>query len=180
MDPAQVYSTDINTLNVTRVSFGARRASKAKVILRAAHPLYGRLRSHPLYGISDVAFFAGRASAMVQDCAQAAKSADARDKYFVSYVGEFDPCPGKALLGELPALDAAKASVAAASTELADMLSRASKCSPRASFGKMVVEPPLLIARAGAEETIGLDENSLRLLLSEARAAIIMAREALA
>ena len=175
---AQVFSTDTNTLNVTRVSLGAQRASKAKLILRAAHPLYGRLRARPVFGISDVALFAAPVGAMVQDCSQAAKSADARDKFFLSYVGQFDPCPGKALLGELPALAAAKASVAGTSSELAEMLSRATKCLPRGALREATVEPVHMLGRAGADVTVGLDEASLSMVLSEARATIIKAREA--
>lgn len=44
----------------------------------------------------------------------AAKSSDARDKYFAVAVGSFDPSFGTALRSELPALDPAGAAVAAA------------------------------------------------------------------
>jgi hypothetical protein len=42
---------------------------------------------------------------IVEDCATAAKSHDASDKYFQSFVSEFGPCSSKTLRSELPSLE---------------------------------------------------------------------------
>ena len=60
---------------------------------------------HSVYGITDLALRATGLQAIVEDCAMAAKSHDARDKYFQSFVGEFGECSSKALRSELPALE---------------------------------------------------------------------------
>ena len=64
----------------------------------------------------------------------AAKSSDARDKYFAVAVGSFDPSSGVALRSELPALDSAGAAVAAAVTELAEAVPDARACKKGAAF----------------------------------------------
>ena len=40
----------------------------------------------------------------LEDCATAATSNDARDKYFMSYISEVGSCSSKALRSELPAV----------------------------------------------------------------------------
>ena len=60
---------------------------------------------HTVYGITELALRATGLQAVVEDCATAAKSHDARDKYFQSFVGEFGECSSKSLRSELPALE---------------------------------------------------------------------------
>ena len=59
-----------------------------------------------MYGIKSLVVRTARLQTIVEDCGTAAKSTDARDKYFATYVDDFAPCSSKALRGELPALEA--------------------------------------------------------------------------
>jgi hypothetical protein len=106
-----------------------------------------------VYGIRSLAVRAPRLRSVVEDCALAAKSADARDKYFETYVGGAAPGASKALRSELPSLEvrllcicsesvyvcvgfvieAARASVATVVAELAQVLPQISSCRGAAS-----------------------------------------------
>ena len=65
---------------------------------------------------------------VLESCAVAAKSGDARDEYFAVALGSFDPAAGAQLRSELPGLEAADAALAAAVTELAEVVPDARAC----------------------------------------------------
>ena len=99
-----VYSVNVNILKTSRVMIG-RSAAAVKIIMREPHALYGRHESHKLYGIKSIALFANQLATIVEECGTAARSNDARDKYFLSRVSDFDPASGRALDSELPTLE---------------------------------------------------------------------------
>ena len=63
-------------------------------------------KGHSVFGIRSLALRAPRLRAVVEDCGLAAKSADARDKYFETYVSSASAADSKALRSELPSLEA--------------------------------------------------------------------------
>ena len=180
---AEAYATDSNVLASTVVPLGGSAATKVKIVMYRPHPVHGSFDGHSVYGIRSVAVFSAGMSLIAEECSKAAKSADARDKYFQVYVGEFDPFAAKALAGELPALEAAKASVAATISELAEVLPKISACRSQAfvSVGgaqqRISVGGSAWLGRRSAmksPDTVGA--TTVGLLIAEARSTIMAAR----
>ena len=133
-----------------------------------------------------MAVFADRLRSVVTACAKVAKSADARDKYFLSYVAEFDPFPAKALRSELPAVEAARASLAATVSELADAVPQLNLCRSEAMPSIRTTTPRnaglnwrASVGKARGERK-GLEVDELDSLLAEARSSIVGVRKVLA
>ena len=131
--------------------------------------------------------FADRSRAVVSDCAKAAKSSDARDKYFLSHVGEFVNFPSKGLRSELPALEAARASLEATVSELVDTMPKLDACRPEALPSLTAYESSpvghhfrMSARRAEEGERKGFAVDELKSLLAEARSCIMMVRGATA
>jgi len=123
-----VYSTDVNNLFATKAYLGYASAAKAKIVLKKAHSLYGSTNGKSGYAIRRLSFLAPRLSTIVSDCSSASESKDARDKYFLGYVGDFNPCPSKGLRAAVPSLEAAKTSLSAATTKLSDRVKNMGTC----------------------------------------------------
>ena len=154
-----------------------------------------RLQGHLLYGINSVSVFASRLHAIVTECSKAARSTDARDKYFLVSAREYDPSVAKSFSAESPALEAAKATLASTVSELANVLPKLSSCVGEAMATKSAASARIheerrqfVSARTHMQSSVGhlrdesdadLDED-LDALLAEARATIIKIRGALA
>ena len=91
-----------------------------------------------VYGVRSVSVLSPRLHAVADNCATAARSKDARDKYFASFVSEFDPSSSQALQSELPLLTDAKAALSAAVSEVMGRMPKASACRPQPSLAKIV------------------------------------------
>jgi len=179
----EVYATDSNVLKRTVVPLGGHSASKMKITMYRPHAVHGRFDGHGLYGISSLAVFSAGMNPVVAECAKAAKSADARDKYFQINAGEFNPLAAKALAGELPALDAAQASVAATVSELAEALPKLAACKSKsfqnyAGAGKQMSTAKLarLGRIGGGRQREIVNKAAVGLLIAEARSTIMAAR----
>merc|ERR1712117_448979 len=141
---------------------------------------------------------APRLRAVLDDCATAARSKDARDKYFPSYVSEFDPSLLAALQAELPPLAAAKASLSLALGEIAGTRSKLPECRSAQALsehvhdavrgGKLLdthsdVLSSLEFPRSGLEELVdnarGINAAGVKAFLASAKAVIIKMRAAL-
>ena len=104
----EVYSTSVNVQPTTHVVLGGKTATAIKIIMRAPHAVRGRLEDRSLYAIASVGVFASQLETVAEDCAVAAKSKDARDKFFLSQAAEFDPVAGAALGNELVSLEVSR------------------------------------------------------------------------
>jgi len=124
----QAFTTDVNMESTTRIPLKLTLASKVKVVMRAPHALYGSSSGHSYYGIKSISVLAPRLRTALDDCAVAARSKDARDKYFPSYVSNFDLSATAALQAELPPLVAAKTSLSSVLTQIAAVRSKLSEC----------------------------------------------------
>ena len=148
-----------------------------------------------MYGINSVSVFASRLHAIVTECSKAARSMDARDKYFLVSAREYDPSVAKSLSAEAPALEAAKATLASTVSELANVLPKLSSCvggamatksdasarihNEQGHFVSASTRMRSAVGHFRDESDADVDED-LDALLAEARATIIKIRGALA
>jgi hypothetical protein len=189
---SEVHATDSNILSTSSIALGYISAKKVKVVM---HEAAGSFHGRSVYGIKSLVVSAARLRSIVEECGAAAKSTDARDKYFATYVSEFAPCSSKALRSELPSLEAARASVASVVSELADVLPKLGSCRGAAVLAKSAGASGELVRRlradvrssAGAAGQLsrsvdsqnGIDAAAVAALLKEARRVIVVARGAL-
>lgn len=188
----EVYATDNNILSSNTISMGSVSASKVRVVM---HEAVGAFQGHMVYGLKDLALYTDRLQTIIEDCSLAAKSVDARDKYFETYVAGFAPCSSNALRSELPSLEAAQASVSSVIAELLEVLPKMNSCSGAAAF--MIGSSHIDSQPTGRATGDALSGNAaslisqyvdnqnaigtvgVRALLREARRVIIAARGAL-
>ena len=146
---SEAFVTSANIDNSTAIALGGQHASKVKLVMLEAHPLYGVLGGHMLYGVRSVSVLAPRLDAIVDECTMAAQTKDARDKYFAVFASDFNPAASQALQGELPALTAARAALSAAVMDVASCIPNASMCKP----GSSLVQAPGLQVHEMAQQT---------------------------
>ena len=106
-----VYATDTNVLKTTTVPLTGHFVHGVRLVLKKAQATEGVLGGHALYGVRSFKVMAPQMRTVLEPCAVAAKSGDARDKYFAVAVGSFDPAAGTQLHSELPGLEAADAAL---------------------------------------------------------------------
>lgn len=185
----EIYSTDVNVLMTTYVPLDNMPATQVKIAMREPHAVYGRFQEHAVYGIKSIALYAPRLQAVVENCGNAAKSTDARDKYFLSYVGEFDPSPAKALQSELPLLEAAKVSLTTTISDLAGVLPRLASCQAPGRLMKQMASTGIafparnasisLRTQTGPESAIARATATIDALMAEARSTILAVHKVL-
>jgi len=171
----KVFGTTVNMVRVSRIPLGLT-ASKVRVDMKKPHPLHKTASGQPVYGIKSLTVLARRLDITLDDCAAAAQSKDARDKYFPVSASDFEPAASASLQAELPALAAATASL---STALADIAALPG-CDGKAAL----LRPGALLAaastgRSDGDAVDGFDDADVKQLLATARSVIVTAREAL-
>jgi len=171
------FATDTNILRTAKLPLAGGPAYGVRLVMNKAHATQAVLGGHSIFGVRSFKVLAPLMRPVVEPCVVAAKSSDARDKYFAVAVGSFDPSSGAALRSELPALDSAGAAVAAAVTELAEAVPDARACKKGAAFK----------SKAGRRQTVSSTRKSLggaeigeqEALFVEAKKTIIAARSIL-
>lgn len=129
---------------------------------------------------------ADRLRAVVTDCGKAAKSADARDKYFVLSAAQFDASTSKSLKAEMPALEAAQAALSSTVSELVKIMPRVSACVDNKIVKGKLFEPARELQSMkflnGASDVSARDvgADDMDALLAEARSTIVAIRSAVA
>jgi len=174
--PQQVFATSSNVLPVSRVAVG-RTVNTIIVEMTEPHTVLGAFQGHALYGIKSLAALGLQMATVVGPCNEAAKSPDARDKYFMTSVLSFDPSPAEALASEVPSLEAAQASLAAVVSELADALPQLAACRSAPVFFSGVRSRALAGRAAVLSSASG---SNVEDLVSQARSIIEAARTVLA
>jgi len=194
---SEVFATDSNVLSSTRIALGSTSATKLRVVM---HEAGASFQGQSVYGIQTLSVRAHRLQSIVADCAAASKSSDARDKYFETYVGEFAPGSSKALRSELPALEAARASLSSVVSALAGALPKMKSChgaksAAAAAFLKNKGASAVMLARSvdgnrrsastreqmaeNVDRQNGVNAQALSELVKESRRIIIASRSAL-
>jgi len=177
---SEVFSTTVNSLFHSHITLGSSTTSKMKIVMLENHPLHGVVNGNAVYGIASLGLNANGMASVVEECSVAAKSADCRDKYFFSYVGEFDPLPARTLRGEFPGLEAAQTSLAATTAELAEAVSKLDSCGASASLaGTKSIQQNTVAGTEVQGESSSSNAASARDLLREARAVIVQMRSSL-
>lgn len=123
-----VFATSVNVLSGTSISLGGKQASKVKVVMQEARG--------EVFGIRSIGVLAPSMRSVLEDCATAAKSTDARDKYFTAYVSEFDSSASQAFMGEVAPLAEAVASLSRVTSDVAEVVPKLSLCSKGAALAR--------------------------------------------
>lgn len=168
------FATETNIMKTVRVPIASVTASGVRLVMSRAHATQGVLGGRSIYGVRSFKVLAPLMAPVLEPCAAAAESSDARDKYFAVAVGSMDPSAGAALRSELPALGSAGAALAAAVTELAEAVPGVVVCKKQSVAFKSVARRS---SAQFAHKSFGSGEVAEQeALFEEAKKTIISAR----
>merc|ERR1719277_1423054 len=129
------YATTTNVLRRTKLAMGGTLASRVKITMQEAHPTLSVFQGRALYGVASISVLASRLDATLADCASAAATSDARDKYFVVSASDFDPSAASALRKVVPSLESGVASLSASLSEVAAAIPQVPACAASGGLG---------------------------------------------
>ena len=177
----QIFATDSNALKHVKIPLAtAKPMSAIRLILKEAHPTLGAMGGHKLVGVRSIRLLTRLLQPVLEPCAAAAKTHDARDKFFTVAVSGFDPQAGAALAAEMPALESADAALSSIVVELAKALPAISSCKPAGPVSLRANATIQSVQQHRAVGDMGLDLGQEAELLEEARGTIVAARGLLA
>ena len=148
--------------------------------MKEAHPTLGTMGGRKLVGVRSIRLLTRLLQPVLEPCAAAAKSHDARDKFFTVAVSGFDPQAGAALAAEMPALESADAALSSIIVELAKALPAISSCKPASPISLRANATIQSVQRHRAVGDMALGVGQEAALLEEARGTIVAARGLLA
>jgi len=131
-----VYATSGNNVQTTKYLGPPVSGSAMRIRMTRTHPTLGNVDGHEVYGIRNVRVVASSARAVVQDCVEADGSPDARDKFFMMAVPEFDPIAASAAKQNAALLTAAQKRLGKVLAELYVAMPSLAACGFKASFVK--------------------------------------------
>ena len=177
----QIFATDSNALKHVKIPLAsAKPMSAIRLIMKEARPTLGTMGGRKLVGVRSVRLLTRLLQPVLEPCAAAAKSHDARDKFFTVAVSSFDPQAGAALAAEMPALESADAALSSITVELAKALPAISSCKPAGSISLRANATIQSVQRHRAVGDMVLGVGQEAALLEEARGTIVAARGLLA
>jgi len=171
----EVFTTAVNVVANTVLDVGGREARKLKVVMRQMLPAVSGVQS---FGIRSVVATAPRLRPVLEECAVASKSLDARDKYFLVSAGSHDAAGFQALRAAAPRIEAAEVSLSGAIASLTEVLPKLATC--RGSKARPSVQ---LVASSTSSRSERKAEASPAAaaseLLARAREVIVAVRQSL-
>jgi len=108
------------------------------------HPTLGNSGGHSVFAIKDIRVSASSARAVVQDCTEAEDNTDARDKFFMVAVPEFDPRAASAAKDNAALLGRAEAHLGNLLAELYAAMPSLAACGFKASMLKQHASTSML------------------------------------
>lgn len=176
----QVFATDANMLSQTSMSLGGVLASSLKITMTKGHPWLGVFQGKSVYGIKSISASASRMQPIVDDCAAAATSNDARDKYFAVAVSEMDSSDASALRREMPSLASAAASLTATLAEVSDIVPKLPMCSASTQQQHRLVTSFAQKLQQATGADMEVDLSDAKQLLRVAKNLVVTVRSSLA
>jgi hypothetical protein len=184
-----ILSTVGNNLNTTKYFGPAVTGHVLRIRMSQPHPTLGKFEGHAVYAIKKVQVLATSAKMIVQDCVEASENIDARDKFFMVAVPEFDPSAARqaknsaallaaatshlgSLLADLYVAMPTLASCGFVSSMAAKSRKRSSLLSNSHALLKVKAADDASVAVAAISKKLGVDEQGLAALLSDARSAL--------
>uniref|UniRef100_A0A3B0NBX7 Ricin-type beta-trefoil lectin domain/F5/8 type C domain/LCCL domain containing protein, putative n=1 Tax=Theileria annulata TaxID=5874 RepID=A0A3B0NBX7_THEAN len=117
-----------NSYHTTTDSFPGTDFKQLRIVMMKPHYLHGKVSGGYVYGIRDLSVLTNNLLTVVGDCRAAANSADARDKYFVSYVSVFEPLLSKKVRGMESDLNSVITEVSNELSHLKESLEESANC----------------------------------------------------
>jgi len=131
-----VYTTTGNNLQTTRYLGPPVSGSALRIRMTKTHSTLGTVDGHAMYGIKNIRVVASSARVVVQDCLEAEGSPDARDKFFMVAVPEFDPTAASSSKQNVALLTAAEKRLGRMLAQLYGAMPSLAACGFKASFAK--------------------------------------------